>query len=80
MNKSWYKSMTIISGLVVLACLFMLIADTPKPLGHDFTTIELCDWAESQSDNQFRLIVMQIAIAGCVLVFVGRARKGDLHR
>ena len=79
MNKTWYKSLTIIAGLVVLMCLFMLIVETPKPLDHDFTTIELCDWAESQSNNQFRLIVSQIAMAGCILVIVGRVRaKGGV--
>ena len=81
MNKKWYKSLTIISALIVIGCLFMLIVDIPKPLGHDFTTIELCDWAESQSNNQFRLIVMQMAMAGCVFVIVGRNRaKGGIGK
>ena len=81
MNKKWYKSLTIISALVVIMCLLMLVIDTPKPLNHDFTTIELCDWAEAQSNNQFRLIVMQIATAGCIFVIVGRARaKGGIGK
>ncbi len=81
MNKHWYKSLTIIAALVIIVCLFTLILDTPKPLSHDFTTIELCDWAEAQSNNQFRLIVMQLAMAGCVLVIVGRIRaKGGIDK
>ena len=81
MNKSWYKSLTIIAAVVIIGCLLMLIVDTPKPLSHDFTTIELCDWAEASSQNQFRLIVMQIAMAGCVLVIVGRIRaKGGIGK
>ena len=81
MKKHWYKSLTIISVLIVIICIGMLILDTPKPLDHDFTTTELCDWAEAQSQNQFRLIVMQIAMAGCIFVIVGRIRaKGGLGK
>lgn len=80
MNKKWHKSMTIISAVVVMVCIVMLMFDTPKPLGHDFTQIELCDWAEQQSNNQFRLIVMQAAMAGCVFVIVGRHRAGGIGK
>lgn len=77
-NKRWYRSMTIVAVIIVIACLLVMITDTPKPLGYDFTQIELCDWAEQQSQNQFRLIVNQIALAGCVFVIAGRmrAKKG----
>ena len=77
-NKRWFKSMTIVAAIVVMVCLLMMINDTPKPLKHDFTTIELCDWAEKQSQNQFRLIINQIALGGCVFVIAGRmrAKKG----
>lgn len=77
-NKHWWKSLTIVMAVVVLVCLGMLMYNTPKPLDHDFTTIELCDWAEKQSQNQFSLIVMQIASGACILVIVGRirAKKG----
>ena len=81
MNKSWYKSLTIIAALVVISCLFMLMLDMPKPLGPDFTTNELCDWAEAQSDNVIRLIIQQMAMSGCVLVIVGRYRaKGRIGK
>ena len=81
MNKSWYRSLTIVSALVVFICVGMLILDTPRPLSHNFTTIELCDWAEAQSNNQFRLIVMQAAMAGCILVVVGRIKaKGGIGK
>lgn len=70
--------MTIIAVAVVMICLGMLIVDAPKALKHDFTTIELCDWAEQQSQNQYRLIVCQVALGGCVFVIAGRlkAKKG----
>ncbi len=81
MNKVWYKSMTILSALIVLSCIGMLILDTPTPLTHDFTTIELCDWAEAQSNNQMKLILQQIAMAGCLLSIVGRVRaKGGIGK
>lgn len=81
MNKRWYKSLTIISALVVILCVGMLILDTPKPLKSDFSTIELCDWAEAQSKNQFRLIVMQAAMGGCILIIIGRIRaKGGIGK
>ena len=80
MNKKWHKSMTIISAVVVMVCIGMLMFDTPKPLDHDFTTIELCDWAERESNNQYRLIVMQMAMAGCVFVIVGRHRAGGISK
>ncbi len=81
MNKSWYKSLTIISALIVISCVVMLTMDNPKPLEHDFTTIELCDWAETQSNNQLRLIVQQIAMSFCILTIVGRIRaKGGIGK
>ena len=73
-NKKWYFSLTIVSALIVLSCMLMLILDTPTALGPEFTTNELCDWAEAQSNNQFRLIILQIAMGGCILVMVGRIR------
>ena len=73
-NKRWFKSMTIVAAVVVLGCLGMLILDTPKALRPGFTTDELCDWAEQQSQNQYRLIVSQIAIGGCVFCIAGRLR------
>ncbi|KKN77244.1 hypothetical protein LCGC14_0362220 [marine sediment metagenome] len=73
--------MTILAVVVVMGCIGMLMYDTPKPLGHDFTTIELCDWAEQQSNNQYRLIVMQLAMSSCILVIVGRIRaKGGIGK
>ena len=81
MKKSWYKSLTIIAAVVVIGCLLMLILDTPTPLEDGFTTLELCDWAVQQSNNQFRLIVMQAAMAGCIIVIVGRFRaKGGIGK
>ena len=81
MNKQWYKSMTIIAAAVVMLCVGMLMFSTPKPLKHDFTTEELCDWAENASNNQFELIVMQAAMSGCFLVVIGRCRaKGGIGK
>ena len=77
-HKRWFASMTIIACVVVMVCLLMLVLDTPQSLSPEFTTNELCDWAEQQSGNQFRLIVNQVALAGCVFVIIGRkrAKKG----
>ena len=81
MKKHWYKSLTIVSALVLMGCILMLILDTPTPLDYDFTTIELCDWAEAQSNNQFRLIIMQIAMSACMLIIIGRIRaKGGIGK
>ena len=81
MNKKWYKSMTIIACVVVMLCVAILMFDTPRPLRHDFTTEELCDWAENTSGNQYRLIVMQLAMSSCIVVICGRCRaKGGIGK
>ena len=79
-NKNWYRSLTIISQVVIMVLIaltiWMVIAI--PPLDYDFTTEELCDWAYATSRNQ-RILILQMLIVSCALVGIygrKRAKKG----
>ncbi|KKM80030.1 hypothetical protein LCGC14_1344000 [marine sediment metagenome] len=79
-NKNWYRSLTIISQVVIMVLIaltiWMVIAI--PPLDYDFTTEELCDWAYATSRNQ-RILILQMLIVSCALVGIygrKRARMG----
>ena len=79
-NKQWWKSLTIISQVVIMVLIaltvWMVIAI--PPLDYDFTTEELCDWAYATSRNQ-RILILQMLIVSCALVGIygrKRAKKG----
>jgi hypothetical protein len=83
MDKQWWKSLTIISQVVIM----MLIGVTVymmmsiPPLDYDFSTEELCDWAFATSRNQ-RILILQMLIVSCALVGIyGRKRaKGGIGK
>ncbi|KKN53631.1 hypothetical protein LCGC14_0600620 [marine sediment metagenome] len=83
MNKRWWKSLTIISQVVIIILIaltvWMVIAI--PPLDYDFTTEELCDWAYATSRNQ-RILILQMLIVSCALVGIyGRKRaKGGIGK
>ena len=79
-NKQWWKSLTIISQVVIMVLIaltvWMVIAI--PPLDYDFTTEELCDWAYATSRNQ-RILILQMLIVSCALIGIygrKRAKKG----
>ena len=79
-NKNWYRSLTIISQVVIIILIaltiWMVIAI--PPLDYDFTTEELCDWAYATSRNQ-RILILQMLIVSCALIGIygrKRAKKG----
>jgi len=81
MNKKWWKSLTIISQLLIIILIGLsvyMIMDIPA-LDYEFTTEQLCDWAYATSRNQ-KLVIIQMAIVSCALVGIyGRKRaKGGI--
>lgn len=80
-NKQWWKSLTIISMIIVMALVGLsiwMIMGIPA-LEYDFTTEELCDWAYATSRNQ-RILILQMLIVSFALVGIyGRKRaKGGI--
>ena len=80
-NKQWWKSLTIISQLIIMLLIGLsiwMIMDIPV-LDYDFTTEELCDWAYATSRNQ-RILILQMLIVSFALIGVyGRKRaKGGI--
>lgn len=79
-NKQWWKSLTIVSQIVIVILIgysIWMITSIPA-LDYEFTTDELCDWAFSIS-RALRLIVVQMAVVSCALVGIygrKRAKKG----
>ena len=83
MNKQWWKSLTIISLIIVMALVGLsiwMIMGIPA-LDYDFTTEELCDWAYATSRNQ-RILILQMLIVSFALVGIyGRKRaKGGIGK
>lgn len=79
-NKQWWKSLTIISQVVIMLLIGLsawMIMGIPA-LDYDFTTDELCDWAYATSRNQRILIVQMLIVSFALLGIYGRkrARKG----
>ena len=76
-NKQWWKSLTIISQLIIMALIALsiwMIMSIPA-LDYEFTTEELCDWAYATSRNQ-RILIIQMLIVSFALVGVyGRIRS-----
>ncbi len=82
-NKQWWKSLTIISLIIVMALVGLsiwMIMGIPA-LDYDFTTEELCDWAHATSRNQ-RILILQMLIVSFALVAIyGRKRaKGGIGK
>lgn len=79
-NKQWWKSLTIISQLMIMLFIGLstwMIMSIPV-LDYDFTTEELCDWAFATSHNQ-RILILQMLIVSFALVGIygrKRAKKG----
>lgn len=79
-NKQWWKSLTIVSQVIIMGLIgysIWMIMSIPA-LDYDFTTNELCDWAFSMS-RALRLIVVQMLIVSCALVGIygrKRAKRG----
>lgn len=75
-NKSWWKSLTIISQVIIMLLIGLsiwMIMSIPS-LDYDFTTDELCDWAYATSRNQ-KILILQMLIVSFALVGVyGRVR------
>ncbi len=83
MNKQWWKSLTIISQIIIgllVAYSVWMIASIPA-LRYEFTTDELCDWAYSMS-RALRLVIVQMLIVSCALIGIyGRKRaKGGIGK
>lgn len=79
-NKKWWKSLTIISQVVIMLLIGLsawMIMGIPA-LDYDFTTEELCDWAYATSRNQRILIIQMLIVSFALLGIYGRkrARKG----
>ena len=81
MNKKWWKSITILSQIMILFLIGLsiyMIMGIPA-LDYDFTTEELCDWAYATSRNQ-RILILQMLVVSFALVGIyGRKRaKGGI--
>lgn len=79
-NKKWWKSLTIISQVIIMLLIGLsawMIMGIPA-LDYDFTTEELCDWAYATSRNQRILIIQMLIVSFALLGIYGRkrARKG----
>lgn len=79
-NKQWWKSLTIVSQVIIMILIGLsiwMIMSIPA-LDYDFTTDELCDWAYQTSKNQ-RILIIQMLIVSFALVGIygrKRANKG----
>ena len=76
MNKKWWKSLTIISQIVIMALIGLsiwMIMGIPA-LDYDFTTEELCDWAFATSRNQRILILQMLVVSFALIGIYGRKR------
>lgn len=75
-NKQWWKSLTILSQVVIIILIGLstwMIMSVPA-LDYDFTTDELCDWAYATSRNQ-RILILQMLIVSFALIGIyGRKR------
>ena len=75
-NKQWWKSLTIISQVVIMILIgvtIWMVMSIPV-LRYEFTTEELCDWAFATSRNQ-RILILQMLIVSCALTGIyGRKR------
>lgn len=83
MNKNWYKSLTIISQVVIMLLIALsiwMIMSIPS-LDYEFTTEELCDWAYATSRNQRILIIQMLIVSFALVGIYGRARaKGGIGK
>ncbi len=79
-NKNWWKSLTIVSQVVIMMLIgvtIWMMMSIPA-LDTDFTTDELCDWAYATSRNQ-RILILQMLIVSFALIGIygrKRAKKG----
>ena len=83
MNKRWWKSLTIISQVVIIGLIALsawMIMSIPI-LEYEMTQIELCDWAYATSRNQ-RILILQMLIVSFALIGIyGRNRaKGGIGK
>lgn len=79
-NKRSWKSLTIISQVVIMGLIALsiwMIMSIPA-LDYDFTTQELCDWAYATSRNQRLLIIQMLIVSFALIGIYGRmrAKKG----
>ena len=79
-NKQWWKSLTIISQIAIMALIGLsiyMIMSIPA-LDYEFTTEELCDWAYATSRNQRILIIQMLIVSFALIGIYGRkrAKKG----
>ena len=79
-NKNWWKSLTIISQVVIIALIGLsiyMIMSIPV-LDYEMTQIELCDWAYATSRNQRILIIQMLIVSFALIGIYGRkrAKKG----
>lgn len=75
-NKQWWKSLTIISQVIIMALIGLSIWMTTniRSLSYDFTTEELCDWAYQTSRNQRILIIQMLIVSFALVGIYGRKR------
>lgn len=75
-NKKWWKSLTIVSQVVIMGLIGLsiwMIMSIPA-LDYEFTTEELCDWAYATSRNQRILIIQMLIVSFALIGIYGRAR------
>lgn len=75
-NKQWWKSLTIVSQVIIMGLIALsiyMIMSIPA-LDTDFTTDELCDWAYATSRNQRILIIQMLIVSFALISIYGRAR------
>lgn len=79
-NKNWWKSLTIVSQVMIMLLIGLsiwMIMSIPA-LDYGFTTEELCNWAYHTSRNQRILIIQMLVVSFALVGIYGRkrAKKG----
>lgn len=79
-NKQWWKSLTIVSQVIIMILIGLsiwMIMSIPI-LDYEMTQTELCDWAYATSRNQRILIIQMLIVSFALIGIYGRkrAKKG----